>query len=262
MTFMTKFVIAICTLCVFAAVSAWIMGGETGKYSTSISIDASPGDVFIYLTESEKIAQWADVVRVDSFNEDESISRHRVTRNEDASETIWEDSLLRYSPGEHEFEDHAISIQSIDGGNVNTYFFQLTMNDLNGTNIEYRVTQSARGLDRFFFPFRQDTTKSRITSEITKLKSLVESEVEPVDPSEIPVPAEESETSEGDTVAGDDTESNNATATKLPNVTSEPELAPVSKPDDGGVFKSAPKKTPENETEKRDFKSLFGTGGS
>ena len=262
MTFMTKFVIAIFTLCVFAAVSMWIIGGETGKYSTSISIEASPGEIFQYLTESEKIVRWADVVRVDSFSEDESVSRSRVTRDEDNSETVWEDSLLRYSPGENQFKDHAISIRSVDGGNINTYFFQLRMNELYGTNLEYRVTQSARGLDRFLFPFRKDTTKSRITTEITKLKSLIESEVEPVDPSEIPDPAEEAGSSEGESVAGVDPKDEDNVGSGSPVEATATELAPVSKPDGEGVFKSAPA-TPEKETEKkRDFNSLFGTGGN
>jgi uncharacterized protein YndB with AHSA1/START domain len=268
---MSKFLITMSTLCVLVVVGAWIMGGETGKYSTSISIDASPADVFPYLTDGEKISQWAsDVVSVDSFDRDDSVIRKRVVQEEDETVT-WEDSVLRFQDGtenENETEkeerekEYSISIQSKNGGFTNTYFFHLKTNELERTNLEYRVTQTASGIDRFFFPFREDDTKAKITAEVTKLKSMIESEVEPMRAENSDLESDSMDDELGDSeppVASDADNVNNTPAADFSITEMKGDVSPVETP--------VVKPLTEDEIEKpfvalkdRRFESLFATG--
>ena len=55
MSFLSKFFVFLIALAVFAVVCAWIMGGESQKNSTRISIKAKPNSVFEYLIDDEKI---------------------------------------------------------------------------------------------------------------------------------------------------------------------------------------------------------------
>lgn len=263
MTFMSKFIIAMCTLCVLVVVSAWIMGGETGKYSTSISIDASPDDVFPYLTDGEKINKWAsDVVSVDSFDEDDSVIRKRVVRQEDEN-VLWEDSILRFQTAvedDDEKNDFSISIQSRNGGFTNTYFFYLKDNEVSGTNLEYRVTQSASGIDRFFFSFREDDTKAKITAEVTKLKSIVESEVEPrlEDLESDPMDQEQSDfqsPTAGESKIDTSTPTVNFSAAEMPSDVSAAEIQSISALDEPLIEEAR-----SVQLKDRRFESLFATG--
>ena len=176
MSFLPKFLVFLVGLAIFAAVCAWIMGGESEKQSTRISIEASSGSVFRYLVEEEKIKQWANVVSAGPYTEEanegsEFETLERVVM-EEGKQIVWEDSIMRFQRGE------SISIQSRNGGLTNTIVFQLEKNDIGGTNLLYRVIKSASGLDQFTFPLRKKDSKMQMATEMTKLKKLIESEVE------------------------------------------------------------------------------------
>ena len=174
MPFFSKLLIFFLGLAVFAVVAAWIMGGASSKSSTRISIEASPTDVFRYLTDGEKIPQWAkDVVSAPTYTDDEQAGSIERVVSTVGKEGTWEDSIMRFKVGE------AISIQSKKDGLTNVYVFQLERNDLGGTNVEYRMTQSASGLNQFSFAFEdRENVRTEMGTEMTKLKQLVESEVD------------------------------------------------------------------------------------
>jgi uncharacterized protein YndB with AHSA1/START domain len=249
MPFIVKFFVFMFALAVFAVIGAWIMGGESVKHSTSITVDASPGSVFRYLSDGEKIKQWgSDIVSVGTFSEDEDggFSQDRVVRTE-KGEAVWEDSVMRFQVGE------AISIQSRKGGLTQTFVFQLEENDIGGTNLQYRLTRSAGGLDRLLFPFEEDRSETKMAAEMTKLKTLIESEVDPSDMSKPDEPIEKATPVDGLSDDGD-------------NVTAETEVQarPVAMGAESIVDRvmGPPEPGPEMKQPigERNFESLFGTG--
>jgi len=234
-------------LAVLAIVAAWIMGGESAKSSTRISIDASRGNVFRYLVEGEKIQQWADgVVSAGTFRSEdsESGSEERVVL-EDEKQVVWEDSVMRYQAGD------AVSIQSKRGGLTRTYVFQLEENDLGGTNIQYRLTESASGMERFMFPFAdREHARNVMATEMTKLKALVESEVEPG--AKPPSGYEEESPLVETQASGDNGNANQTARSDSPGVSAIDQVL-------GPVYGKARNEKPEDG--KRNFESMFGTGG-
>ncbi len=225
------------------------MGGESVKHSTSITVDASPSTVFQYLSEGEKIKQWgSDIVSVGTFSEDENggFSQERVVRTETGN-AVWEDSVMRFQVGD------AISIQSRKGGLTQTFVFQLEENDIGGTNIQYRLTRSAGGLDRFLFPFAEDRSDTKMATEMTKLKTLIESEVDPSDMSKPEEPIEK-----GAPVDGLTDDDDNATAN------TEAPLRPVAMGSESIIDRVMGPAEPGPEMKQpigeRNFESLFGTG--
>jgi len=250
MSFFSKLLAFLVGLAVLAAAAAWIMGGESAKSSTRISIDASPGDVFRYLVRGEKIKQWADgVVSAGTFSGEDSAGPEARVVLDEGKEVVWQDSIMRFQTGE------SVSIQSRKSGLTRTYVFQLEENDLGGTNIQYRLTESASGLERFMFPFEdRENARNDMATEMTKLKALVESEVEAGSVSR-------SEEEEESPVVQSQTSGNNDSADQATAQTSATSSPGTSAIDQvlGPVYGNGRDKKPEDG--KRNFESLFGTGG-
>ncbi len=246
MPFLNKFFIFLIGLAVFAVVGAWILGGKPAKHSTSITIDVSPFSVFQYLTEGEKIKEWgSNIVSVGSFDEQTEEGKNlqkRVVQAEER-EVVWEDSVLRFKVGE------SFSVQSHSGGLKRTYVFQLEENDIGGTNVRYRQTRSAGGLDQFTFWFQEDDCSKEMVAEMSRLKELIENEVDPNEMIVMP-----SSTEEAPLVASMSNGNNgDAEATPLQPVESEDEA------DRALQAQSQPAKSSQSLYERK-FESLFGTG--
>lgn len=250
MTFFSKFLIFLLGLVVLAVVSAWIMGGETQKHSTRISIEASPDDVFKYLVDGEKMKEWANgIVSAGPYLAEEEtveddngyeykVPLERIVMKE-GKESVWQDSILRFKEGE------TLSIKSRKGGLTRTLVFQLEENEIGGTNMDYRLSRSASGWEQVLFPFQKEESRTQMATEMTKLKNLVESQVEFVEGRK----SEVDEEIEAPVVATDA----NGNNTEAIAVDSGPSVIDKVL----GPIDAAPKK-PKDGT--RNFESLFGTG--
>ena len=250
MSFFSKFLVFLLGLAVFAAVAAWIMGGESEKQSTRISIEASPNSVFRYLVEEEKIKAWAsDIVSAGPYKDEEEEGSFETLERivtEDGGQTVWEDSVMRFKRGE------AISIQSRKGGLTTTTVFQLERNDIGGTNLDYRVIKSASGLEQFMFSFQKKDSKTKMATEMSRLKKLIESEV-------VLGSAEDNEGEFGDPVVADsDTDNNGSSEMLAPANASTQSDGPSVIDQVLGPAESIP--TGEAEDGQRNFEKLFGTG--
>ncbi|QEG20314.1 SRPBCC family protein [Mariniblastus fucicola] len=259
MSFFTKIILFLFGLAVLAVVSAWIMGGESLKHSSRISIEASPRQVFPYLASDERISQWAsNVLSAGPYSGDSESEAMRLSRVvlEDGEETVWQDSVLRYLPPE------AISIQSKKGGLTNTLVFQLNENEIGGTTLLYRLTKSASGLEQFLFALQDDNSKVTMADDLAKLKALIESEVELGDDIEEfdelgdEVAEDEDEGEDEAPVVTSPSSGNNANE---PNPKAQPKSTGVSVIDQvlGPVNGKVDNKPKDGE---RNFESLFGTG--
>lgn len=255
MSFLSKFFVFLIALAVFAVVCAWIMGGESQKNSTRISIKAKPNSVFEYLIDDEKIKNWAsDLVSAGPYEDDggensEFKTSERIVVKEGA-ESVWEDLVTRFQRGE------ALSIQSRQGGLTKTYVFQLEENDLGGTDVLYRTIKSASGIAKFMLPFEEKESATLLETEMKSLKKLVESEV---DPDFDPYPSVE-DPQGAPVVVDSSTDNNTSPEMPAPNDNSDQSealsvvdqvLGPVGEADPGNKPKDG----------ERNFEKLFGTGG-
>lgn len=251
MSFFSKILIFLLGLSVLAVVSAWIMGGESKKYSTRISIEASPVDVFQYLVDGEKMKQWANgIVSAGPYEaDDDDAGAEEVAKLEfkslervvskDGKESVWEDSILRFEEGE------TLSIKSRKGGLARTIVFQLEENEIGGTTIDYRLSRSASGWEQLLFAFQKEESRTHMGTEMTRLKNLVESEVEFVAGRR----SDSGQEVEAPVVAGEGNGNNTgAIAAGTGSSVVDQVLGPID---------AAPEK-PKDGT--RNFESLFGTG--
>jgi len=255
MSFLSKFFIFLIGLAVLATASAWIMGGESQKNSTRISINATPNSVFQYLVDDDKIRNWgSDLVSAGPYKDDDGENSAFETLErvvlKNGEESVWQESIMRYQRGE------ALSIQSRKGGLTKTFVFKLEENDLGGTDVLYRTIKSASGLEKFIFPFQEKESSTQLETELESLKKLVESEVEPGFE-----PETEAEDSQGSPVVVDSSSDNN-TDPAMP--------VPDSIPDESDkpsvidqVLGEAGAKEPDDKPKdgERNFEKLFGTGG-
>lgn len=271
MSFFSKFLLFLVGFAVFAAACAWIMGGESEKNSTRISIAASPANVFPYLVEGKKIEKWATGVQISgTYAVDENGDSKVLQRivNRDGKETVWSDSVMRFdsgsdgedgTDGEGRSDGRAISIQSRKGGLSKTMVFQLEENSIGGTDLLYRVIQSASGLEQFMFALTKKESKTQMVTEMTKLKKLIESEVEPS-------PIKEDEPAEGGVPLDEDSANDNngnmksgsAETPVAEKATAQSTGTSVVDQVLGPVYKKSNVKPKDGE---RNFESLFGTGG-
>ena len=173
MSFPAKFFLSLLALLVIVAVALWIMGGESKKNSTQVSVAASPAVVFRYLVDGDEIRRWGIGIKsVGSFSGDQTEAQNRIVES-DNGESSWKDTVLRFQ------QDQMLSIQSSKLGLVRTLVFQLDENDLGGTNVDYRITESAAGVERFLFPFKSTANRTTMVDEMIRLRDLVESENDP-----------------------------------------------------------------------------------
>jgi len=253
MSFFSKFFVFLIGLAVLAVVCAWIMGGESQKNSTRISIDASPNSVFRYLVDDEKITNWSnDLVSAGPYKNDEGSEPVTVERivSENGNESVWQDSIMRYKLGE------SLSIQSRKGGLTKTTVFQLEENDLGGTNVLYRTIKSASGLEQLTFSFHEKTSKAQLDSEMKNLKKLIESEVEPGSDDDSEFAAEDS----APVVVDSSTDNNESSEMPVPDNASASSDGPsVIDRVLGTVYSDGSGEKPKDG--ERNFESLFGTGG-
>jgi hypothetical protein len=131
--------------------------------------------------------------------------------------------------------------------------FQLEENEIGGTTVQYRLTRSAAGLDRLLFPFEEDRSETKMAAEMTKLKTLIESEV---DPSDMSMP--EGSIEEGVPVDGLSEGSDNAAAET--EVQPRPVAMGAESIVDRVMGPAEPGPEMKRPISERNFESLFGTG--
>lgn len=229
MSFATKFIFSLLALLVIVAVAVWIMGGESKKNSTQVSIAASPEVVFRYLVDGGEIGKWGTGIKtVGSFSKGQSEPQSRIVDTA-GSESTWQDSVLRFQ------QNQMLSIQSTKLGLVRTLVFQLNENDLGGTNLDYRISESAAGVERLLFPFKSTVDRTTMVDEMIRLRDLIENENDP--------PTAKTSAATPRPLDADSQESNNGSV----------------EPSEGSPEGAQSTPTP-NEAPKRMYESLFATG--
>ena len=176
MYFLQRLLSVMLVLVIIAAAALWIMGGKKRENQTSLELDASPEQIWLYLTEPDKIGQWfSGLVSIDPITappSDPAVAPappvRRILQAPDGTQREYEDQILRFVP------QQILSLKSRSAGQTITWVYQLDAMVNERANVTLRVVESPSGLDRFLTPLNQDVFLNQIETDIRKLKEVVE----------------------------------------------------------------------------------------
>jgi uncharacterized protein YndB with AHSA1/START domain len=156
------------------ASSLWLIGGKKGEYSTSLVINASPQQVFPYLTDAERLKQWLEgLAEVENLVETEDGAQSQPTRRlmdfGDGKQVWFQDEVIRHE------SDAMISVQSSSSNKVITAIYQLQPTPDDKTELKYRLKTTNKSLGRLWAAFEKTDYQKRIENDARKLKELIES---------------------------------------------------------------------------------------
>ena len=177
--------IALVALPLLVAGALWVLGGRTQVYRAEIEIEAPPEEVFPYLTEPDRIAQWVDgLVEITPLTE----GGHRVGAT---ARLVVEQDGNRY-----EFIDEVTSTTANESLELHS---QSDMFDAdirwelepskNGTHATAVMRTDFHGFYRFLAPMMRSTAEEQLQSDFERLKQLIESP--PSEPAEPAAPPSE-----------------------------------------------------------------------
>lgn len=163
-------------LLLIAAAALWIMGGKKKENQTSLEFDATPDQIWPYLTEPNGIGQWfSGLVSIDPIVAplEDPIGPlpppvRRILQSADGTQTEYEDEILRFVP------QQILALKSRSAGEAITWVYQLDPKVEGRTNVTLRVVKSATGLERFLAPLSDDAWLMQVEVDIRKLKEIVE----------------------------------------------------------------------------------------
>ncbi|MDA8563410.1 SRPBCC family protein [Mariniblastus sp.] len=176
MYFLQRLLSGLLVLVIIAAAALWIMGGKKKENQTSLEFDASPAQIWPYLTEPNGIGQWfgglvsVDPITAPSSEPDAAPAPpvRRIVQAPDGTQKEYKDQILRFVP------QQILSLKSRSAGQTITWVYQLDAMVNDRTNVTLRVVESPSGLDRLLAPLNQDFYLDQIETDIRKLKQVVE----------------------------------------------------------------------------------------
>ena len=169
-----KLLLTVGLLVLLGGAAVWIYGGKKQHYETDLTINATPGQIYSYLTDTEQVKKWVDgLMDVEPINElvGQEGARARVTRNENGKVVEFEDEILRRE------QDKLLSVRLTNSTLVTTSIYKLEPKNEQQTVFRYTVKSENVGLGRFLAPFGKDETQMRIEKDAQNLKELVEKQI-------------------------------------------------------------------------------------
>ena len=98
-----KFVLFLLIAVGIALGCLWFLGGKKQEYSTAISINALPAQVYPYLVEPQRVKQWnANVIDIQPLADGpvQLGSKSLTTLEFNGEKTVFKDEVIRFQPDE------------------------------------------------------------------------------------------------------------------------------------------------------------------
>ena len=186
--------------CMFALVAIavvagalWFVGGKKQAYSTEFTLNATPQEVFVFLSKPKYLKQWVSGLQeMDLIEPSEGGKpQYEIVVFDRGRKLKLRQEVTRY------VQDSMIVLQIRNPSMVSTSIFQLEKIG-EKTKVSYKVREEGKGFSRIARPLQKNTTEERIREESRELKRVVEKNLDklgedlPDSPFSTPEPDEES----------------------------------------------------------------------
>ena len=152
----------------------WFLGGKKQEYSTAISINALPEQVYPYLVEPLRIKKWnSRVVDIQPVSEARSSWDQNRCRRCSSMEKpgFFQDEVIRFQQNE------IFTVRSRAPNTILSSLFKLE-NESGKTGLSYQIKLTTKGFSRLFVPFQNSKQRQlEMATDTLALKKVVESEI-------------------------------------------------------------------------------------
>ena len=174
MNSLVKFLLFLVIAVGIATGCLWFLGGKKQEYSTVVSINASPDQVYPYLIEPERVKKWrSELVEIRPLNEGpvELGSKSVSTIQFNGRFRDFKDEVIRFQ------ENQVFTVRSRAPNTILSSIFKLE-NESGKTGLSYQIKLTTRGFDRLFVPFQNtELRQQEMVRDALALKKIVESEI-------------------------------------------------------------------------------------
>lgn len=164
-----KFCLFVLIAIVVVTGALWFVGGKKLRYSTEFTLNATPQEVFVFLSQPKYLKQWVSGLQEMDLIEpsDGGNPRYEIVVLDRGRKLKLRQEFTRY------VQDEMIALQVKNASMVSTSIFRLEKIG-EKTKVIYQVKEAGKGLSRIARPLQKSTTEERIRVESRELKRVVE----------------------------------------------------------------------------------------
>lgn len=152
----------------------WFLGGKKQEYSTAISINALPEQVYPYLVEPLRVKKWnSRVVDIQPVSDGpvQLGSKSSSTLQFNGEARVFQDEVIRFQQNE------VFTVRSRAPNTILSSLFKLE-NESGKTGLSYQIKLTTKGFGRLFVPFQNSKQRQlEMAKDTLALKKVVESEI-------------------------------------------------------------------------------------
>ena len=198
MTPLSKF--AMYALVVIATVTGalWFVGGKKKECSTEVTLNATPQEVFVFLSTPKYLKQWiSGLQEMDLIDTPEGQSpMYEIVMLDKGRKVTLRQEVIKYA------QDSMIALQNKSDSLVSTAIFRLEEAGEDKTKLSYKVKEEGKGLARVLIPLNKNPTQERIREECRMLKRVIEENLDKLELESPVSPMNDATTPEEEPVPG------------------------------------------------------------
>ena len=174
---------ALAKFCMFALVAIlvgvgtlWFVGGKKHAYSTEFTLNATPQQVFVFLSSPKYLKQWVSGLQEMDLIEtrDERGPLYEIVVNVRGQKVKMRQEVIKYD------QDSMIAMQIKNDSMVSTSIFRLEEVG-EKTKVTYKVKEEGKGFMRILKPFQKSPVEERMREESRMLKRILEKNLDDLD---------------------------------------------------------------------------------
>lgn len=182
MTAFAKFCLFAVVGIVIGAGALWFVGGKKHAYSTEFTLNATPQQVFVFLSNPKYLKQWVSGLQEMDLIEsrDDRGPQYEIVKNVRGRKVTMRQEVIKF------VQDSMIAMQIKNDSMVSTTIFRLE--DVGEkTKVIYKVKEEGKGFMRILKPFQKSPVEERMREESRMLKRILEKNLDKLDDDDLPV---------------------------------------------------------------------------